>query len=996
MNIPSVDKRSKKEIIKYMKKIARSYTPEWNFDENNPDIGTALAMIYSDMHYETIKRLNRAVQKTMYDFFNTINAEMLPASAAEGYVSFGLSDKTMKYKSEVKSGTKLMADNKSEQIFFQTTEDVLVNNSAVKYVYLSNGREDVIGKLFDGSEDEAAEIKLFSMEGRENIQSHIMSIYHNDVFNIHDSAYIGIRFIKNETDKDNISEILEKAVSEQKIRVQYNSVNGYVDFLKITALDDGITVYKSHSQPEFLLSDGSYEIRIISVSPDFFLNKSFRKIECFSKGKDIIPEAVFTNDIEKNVNSFYPFNEKPFQYDEFYIASGETFCKKGAEIEVSFYVDFDKIMIEEEQQAPKIEYKLIMKHSQFQEDEKFDITIDEVIWEYFNGKGWARLFKDNSYSDVFNPKNGRKTKNISFICPDDMEKLTVNSRESYYIRARVLRLNNQFKNKGYFISPVVNEINISYFYSKYEIPEKIVCINNTEQEVFFRNHFNDYQDSAVTPFRYLKNDCPEVYFGFSYPPEYGPVRFLFSMKDNVSFETFKLKWSYLTKNGWKQLAVFDETENFRKTGVMTFIGNNEFKEEVIFGKSAYWIKASDFQNGYGNKKNRFFPVIENIYNNIAPVMNVTDMPEEKFSIEPFEENKVCRLSSDKIYKMEVWVDEISELVPDEIEELKSKEIVEITEDMFGIPVNIWVKWSETADLNFSSPNDRHFKADKNIGTVTFGNNIHGKIPAYKNGNTIKIKYSSGGGKNGNVEKGSISKINQSLGFVTEVYNPMITYGGADVETAEQAIERSSSRLRNCGRAVTAFDYETLAMEAERSLLKVKCIPNMLPNGTKSFGNIMLVILIQNYDKEKGYFLAVKDRIEKYISAKMSGSIYDSDGLHIIQPQFVYYDIKAEISVKSFKNIFDIKSAVENRIMDFLDISTGNFNNTGWEIGELPNSLQILNAIKDVRGVSFIKNISVNSYINIDSEIYDVDINNLKGKEFSLAFSGKHDIVMTVE
>jgi hypothetical protein len=29
-------------------------------------------------------------------------------------------------------------------------------------------------------------------------------------------------------------------------------------------------------------------------------------------------------------------------------------------------------------------------------------------------------------------------------------------------------------------------------------------------------------------------------------------------------------------------------------------------------------------------------------------------------------------------------------------------------------------------------------------------------------------------------------------------------------------------------------------------------------------------------------------------------------------------------------------------------------------------------------------------------MYDVDINNLKGREFSLVFSGKHDIIMTVE
>jgi uncharacterized phage protein gp47/JayE len=637
-----------------------------------------------------------------------------------------------------------------------------------------------------------------------------------------------------------------------------------------------------------------------------------------------------------------------------------------------------------------------MKRSQFKPEEKFDITIDEVIWEYFNGKGWAKLFKDNQCSDIFHPRNGRRTKTISFICPDDIQMITVNSRESYYIRAKVLKINNQFKNKGYFIVPQLNEINIGYCYKKYEIPDKIICCNNTNEEIFYKSDFNNSQKITVEPFKYLENKCSEVYFGFNYPPEYGPVRFLFCMQDNVSYETFKLKWSYLTDEGWKLLNIFDETENFRKSGTITLIGNSGFKSANIFGKTAYWIKVSDFQKGYSEKKNKFFPVIEEIHNNVTSVINVRDMPEEIFSIEPFEENKICRLSSDMIYEIEVWVDEISQLVPEEIETLKSADMIDISYDIFGIPINMWVKWEEKPNFNFSSPDDRHFKVDRNSGTVTFGNNINGRIPPYKNTKTIKIKYSIGGGKNGNVEKGKISKINQSLGFVTDVYNPVITYGGSDVETAERAIKRNSAKLRNCNRAVTAFDYETLAFEAERNILKVKCISNMLPDGTKAWGNVMLVILVESYDKEKSYFLSVKEKVEKYISSRMGSNIYNSGNLHIIQPQFVYYNIKAEVTVKSFKNIFEIKSEIEKKINDFLDINSGNFNNTGWDIGVMPNSVQILNAIKDTKGVSFVKNISVTPYININSEMYDVDINNLKGREFSLVFSGKHDIIMTVE
>lgn len=995
MNIPYIDKRSKNDIIEYIKKTSHTYTPEWKFDEINPDIGTALALIYSDMHYETLKRFNKIAQKSMFDFFNNINTSMLPAVASEGYVSFNLSSENLKYDVEVKSGTNLMALRKGNQILFKTMEDVLVNNSKIQCVYLSNGNEDIIVNLFDADEDKK-NIELFNISKDKNIQEHIVKIYHSDVFNIDGSAYAGLKFIKTDNDNENISKYLEYALDNGLLKVQYYSANGYVDFEKVSVLDDGITAYKAVRQPAFKYNNKSFEIRLISKSENLFADKMFKRIECFSKSKHLIPDAVLTGEIEKSTNQFYPFNERPFQYDEFYIASKDAFCKKGAVIDVSFYVDFDKIPVENEQtQESQMQYKLIMKHSQFKPEEKFDITIDNVIWEYFNGKGWAKLFRDNQYEDIFHPRDGRRTKTVSFICPDDIQMVTVNSRESFYIRAKILKINNQFKSKGTFITPLLSEICVDYCYKNSVIPEKIICMNNTQKELFYGNDFNT-PDVTIEPFKYLENKCSEVYFGFNNPPEYGPVRFLFCMKDNVDFETIKLKWSYLSSKGWEPLTIFDETENFRKTGAVTLIGNSNFKLTDIFGKSAYWIKAADFQNGYNDKKNKFFPEIEEVHNNVVSVMNITDMPDEIFSIEPFEENKVCNLSADMIYHAEVWVDEISNLTPLEIEELKSKQMIDITYDVFGIPMNMWVKWHEVKNFGFSAPDDRHFKVDKNMGTVIFGDNIHGKIPSYKNGKTIKIKYSVGGGNSGNVGKGEISKISEALGFVTDVYNPMITHGGADIETVDHAISRTSARLRNCNRAVTVFDYETLVREAERNILKVKCIPNMLPNGKKSPGNIIIVLLIEDYDKEKSYFISVKDKVEKYISSRMSGNLYQFKRLHIIQPQCVYYNVKAEAVVKSLKNVFEIKSRIERRIDDFLNINTGNFNHNGWDIGVLPNTTQMLNAIKDINGISFIKNISVTPYINIDSHMCEADINNLKGKEFSLAFSGIHDIIIKVE
>ena len=83
-----------------------------------------------------------------------------------------------------------------------------------------------------------------------------------------------------------------------------------------------------------------------------------------------------------------------------------------------------------------------MPKSAVKVEPEYDVTISKVIWEYFNGTGWARLFEDNRYDNVFTPEQftGRQKKTLRFICPDDMSSAIVNSSEGRCIRARIINL----------------------------------------------------------------------------------------------------------------------------------------------------------------------------------------------------------------------------------------------------------------------------------------------------------------------------------------------------------------------------------------------------------------------------------------------------------------------------------------------------------------------------------------------------------------------------
>ena len=124
MDIPQMEKITKKDIIDHMRKCARQYVPEWRYDEEQPDAGTALVSIFADMMYDNIKKFNMSVAGDLFSFFDGVNAKLLPASPAEGFAVFGFPEGLIS-QAEVPAGTRLLADTEEEQLVFETQEEVL-------------------------------------------------------------------------------------------------------------------------------------------------------------------------------------------------------------------------------------------------------------------------------------------------------------------------------------------------------------------------------------------------------------------------------------------------------------------------------------------------------------------------------------------------------------------------------------------------------------------------------------------------------------------------------------------------------------------------------------------------------------------------------------------------------------------------------------------------------------------------------------------------------
>ncbi|MBE9534498.1 MAG: hypothetical protein IMF03_05805, partial [Proteobacteria bacterium] len=126
------------------------------------------------------------------------------------------------------------------------------------------------------------------------------------------------------------------------------------------------------------------------------------------------------------------------------------------------------------------------------------------------------------------------------------------------------------------------------------------------------------------------------------------------------------------------------------------------------------------------------------------------------------------------------------------------------------------EWTLQEAMAFSRENQNDFVIeinDKDQATVIFGDGAFGAVPPI--GSVIKATYRVGGGSHGNVVSDSIQTIvdaSQLALLGAKVTNSDPATGGAERESIEHAVLHAPRVFRSLKRAVTAEDYEALALD----------------------------------------------------------------------------------------------------------------------------------------------------------------------------------------
>jgi predicted phage baseplate assembly protein len=311
----------------------------------------------------------------------------------------------------------------------------------------------------------------------------------------------------------------------------------------------------------------------------------------------------------------------------------------------------------------------------------------------------------------------------------------------------------------------------------------------------------------------------------------------------------------------------------------------------------------------------------------------------------------------------------------------------------------WVEWEQVEHFAASGPDDRHYVLDAVSGTVRFGPAVRdeaggtrqfGAVPP--RGMGIRLRgHAIGGGRHGNVSKGAIRALKTSIPFVSSVENLESAQGGVDGETIEQAKARGPILLRTRSRAVTAEDYEAIALEAAPELARVECVTAGEDDVAAGSLRVLVVPAAPQEDGRIEFpeLVPAEDTLQR-ISERLDEVRLIGTRVSVEPPSYRGVTVVARIVARPKADVDRIHTEALAALYGYLNPISGGPDGDGWPFGRPVQSGEVYGLLQRIRGVDMVE----------DARLFGANpVTGERGKEtrkleldpYSLLFSYEHHV-----
>lgn len=989
---PPIDPRRAPEIVAQLRQLFPHYVPEWPRRSGDQwpagDPGAALAEIFARFGELATERLNRVPEKQFLVFLDMLGITLLPPSEARAPVQF-FPAAGATVDPFVRRETPLATAGADPQTF-ETERDLYVSRVRL-------GRAITFDPRTDRYTDHSAALTAAGVEASSGLTpfigtkliDHVLYIAHDAVLGGARPAFVGVDLQFVIPIDATLGPFLQslswwaRIGGEPQPLAAAAVVGGdtlIVNMINVAGIDSwslaGTSaqwIWAKTEQPMTWPGRSLPEVSAVRLSSSSANPEPPEQVVSKGSPLDLAPGA-------------FPFGDKPKVGDLFYIKS-PVFGRTGSRITI-------------------------------RTDVQFPINLGTVRpvslrWEFWNGTLWQELgtatetgpdtptgtflFQDSTHAFT---REG-VAQSIQFQCPS-IQPTQIGSANGLWIRVRIasgdygedgkltptrvppppLTLADWTYTAPIFRPPFLANLAFRYNFGASQSAQAIVRRNGFVVEPVPLTGLPPFR-----PFLPPPDVNPVLALGWDQAFSNRPVSVFFVVGEQIEPPSgTSVTWRYW--NGtWARLGLTrEETKGLIEPGVLEFLGPIDLSRADQFGSDLFWIQGELA----GGNATRF--TLSGIHPNVTWAQHATTIRDEVIGSSNGKPGQVFTASrtpalpgqSLEIREPEIpTADEIAELEVDgEIDPVR------IVRDDAGRPREIWVRWHEVDHFQLSGPHSRHYIVDRAKSQYGTGDDTRGRIPPPGRDNIRLSQYRAGGGRAGNVPADTITVLKRAVPSVDRVNNPQAASGGADLEQVESVKDRGPLVIKHRNRAVTAEDYESLARQASRQVVRAKAIP---ARDALTAGKVSVLIVPQGGPRPQPS-PALLRRVKSYLD----GRRLPTADITLFGPTYVDVSVDAVVAPSVGDDVDAVRQRVADALTAFFHPLTGGPDGTGWNFGRDVYVSEIAELIEEIEGVDHLVRATVAGRVGSADRTRDtgkrVEVQDTAGE---LVASGVHTVTLAI-
>jgi hypothetical protein len=276
-------------------------------------------------------------------------------------------------------------------------------------------------------------------------------------------------------------------------------------------------------------------------------------------------------------------------------------------------------------------------------------------------------------------------------------------------------------------------------------------------------------------------------------------------------------------------------------------------------------------------------------------------------------------------------------------------------------------WRSVDSFDDAGPLDRVYVLDPEAGSVVFGDGLRGKPPPAR-AKIVAVRYRHGGGKAGEVDVGLVNQPESLPSLVSDAVNVVAARGGRDAEQLEQAKSRAPGSIKTRDRAVTAEDFEFLALQtrgvrvARAVVVSLRApLPSSSPaapglNVEESAPGVVSVIVVPDVD---GLFPLPTEGMLYAVCRQLDAHRLLTTEVYTVSPQYVrLFDIEVEVRAAPGYSRSQLRESIAARLETYFHVLRGGADGRGYPFGTTLHHADLVAQVFRTPGVERVEGAAV--------------------------------------